>query len=293
MSKAEENKPLVSVLMTAYNREQYIAEAIESVLASTFSNFELIVVDDGSTDKTVEIASYYLKDERVKIIVNETNLQQFQNRNKAAFLARGKYLKYVDSDDILYSHTLELMVNIMESHPDCALGFCHTHGNSKHPLPHCYTPKEIVYEHYFLGGILFTGPGGTILRKDIFDSLKGFDLFGMPSDNHLLLKFASSYPVISLPRDLTWWRIHQNQAFSSETDMVNMFNNLKWNLDILQSPHCPLKVEDRLKAIKNCRKIFFKNIVTKGFQHPFQIANMNRMLQQNDISLFKLIKDIL
>ena len=77
--------PLVSLLMTAFNREKYIAEAIESVLASTYTNFELIVVDDCSKDATVEIARKYEKqDERIKVYINEINLGQFPNRNKAA-----------------------------------------------------------------------------------------------------------------------------------------------------------------------------------------------------------------
>ena len=82
---SKDSLPLVSVLMTSYNREKYITEAMESVLNSTYANFELIIVDDGSTDKTVAIANEYeKKDKRVKVHTNEKNLGQFQNRNKAA-----------------------------------------------------------------------------------------------------------------------------------------------------------------------------------------------------------------
>ena len=86
-------QPLVSVLMTSYNRENYIAEAIESVLASTYKNFELIIVDDRSKDRTVEIArSYESKDDRVKVYINEKNLGDYPNRNKAASYAKGFYI---------------------------------------------------------------------------------------------------------------------------------------------------------------------------------------------------------
>ena|SRR5674476_1029541 len=88
--------PAVSVLMTAYNREKYIAEAIESVLAQTFTDFELVVVDDGSKDHTVDIARRYSKDPRVSVHINEKNLGDYPNRNRAASLARGRYLKYLD-----------------------------------------------------------------------------------------------------------------------------------------------------------------------------------------------------
>ena len=129
--------PRVSVLMTAYNREKYIAEAIESVLASTYTNYELIIMDDGSSDNTVNIArSFEIKDRRVKVFKNETNLGQFPNRNMAATYAQGTYLKYVDSDDVIYPYTLEMMVNNMEQFPEAALGFCLTHGPCKKPLPY-------------------------------------------------------------------------------------------------------------------------------------------------------------
>src|ERR1700748_2916719 len=96
--------PLVSVLMTAYNREKYIEEAIESVLASSYTNLELIIVDDCSKDNTVEIArSYEARDPRVKVFINEKNLGDYPNRNRAASLAKGEYIKYVDSDDVMFT----------------------------------------------------------------------------------------------------------------------------------------------------------------------------------------------
>ncbi len=77
------NLPLVSVLMTVYNREKYIAEAIESVLASSYTNFELIIVDDGSKDHSVEIAQKYeAQDHRIKVYVNEQNLGDYSNAIK-------------------------------------------------------------------------------------------------------------------------------------------------------------------------------------------------------------------
>src|SRR5579862_5201402 len=114
--------PLVSVLMTAYNREEFIAKAIQSILDSTYSNFELIVVDDCSTDSTIRIAKEYeTKDKRIRVFLNEKNLGDYPNRNKAASYASGKYLKYVDSDDIIYPFGLAMMVNRMEAFPEAAI----------------------------------------------------------------------------------------------------------------------------------------------------------------------------
>ena len=100
--------PLVSVLMTAYNRELYIAEAIESVLQSSYTNFELIIVDDVSTDSTISIAKKYSEiDKRVYVYQNETNLGDYDNRNKAASFAKGMLYKYLDSDDVIYPYSID------------------------------------------------------------------------------------------------------------------------------------------------------------------------------------------
>src|SRR6266540_3355288 len=140
--------PLVSVLMTSYNREKYISAAIESVLASTYTNFELIITDDQSRDSTVAIARKYAEiDKRIRIVVNEKNLGQFGNRNFAATLAKGKYIKYLDSDDLIYPNGLEIMVNMMEKYPDAGYGLCSLDQDEKNIFPFMLSPKEAYKRH--------------------------------------------------------------------------------------------------------------------------------------------------
>src|ERR1700712_2338912 len=151
----ETGTPLVSVLMTAYNRENYIAEAIESVLASTMVDFELIIVDDCSDDNTVKIAeSYATKDSRVKLFINEKNLGDYPNRNKAASYANGKYLKYLDSDDIIYPTGLEVFVNSMEQFPEAAFGVTSNAGQEEIPFPFLLSPAD-AYQYNFYKASLF------------------------------------------------------------------------------------------------------------------------------------------
>lgn len=117
-------KPLVSILTTCYNREKYLAECIESVTNSTFQDWEMIIVDDQSQDKSVRIAKTYAsKDKRISVYVNDKNVGDYPNRNRAASYAKGKYLKYLDADDMLYKNTLEIMVENMEQFSEAALGF--------------------------------------------------------------------------------------------------------------------------------------------------------------------------
>jgi glycosyltransferase involved in cell wall biosynthesis len=243
--------------MTSYNREKYIADAIESVLASTYINFELIIVDDCSTDKTVEIAkSYEGKDSRVKVFVNETNLTQFGNRNKAASYAKGEFLKYVDSDDIIYPFTLQTMVNGMKQFPDAALGFCLTTGTCKKPLPYIVEPKDSFKRHFFEGTPMFVGPSGLIFKRKAFEIMNGFEEFGMPSDNHLTLKIASKFPVVAMARDLFWWRIHEGQVFSqNKENHYNILNNYNYVRDILIN-YSPLSTKENDTLLFNYKKRF-------------------------------------
>lgn len=256
------NGPLVSVLMTAFNRDKYIAEAIESVLKSSYRHFELIIVDDCSTDNSLVIARRYeLLDNRVKVIANEKNVGQFANRNKAASYANGVYLKYLDSDDLIYKYALESMVDSMESFPEAGIGFCDSRGQSETPFPFLIQSKRAYEIHYFKGGLLFSGPSGTIIRRKYFKGVKGFQEFGMPSDIHLNLKLASVAPVVALQRDLFYWRIHEHQVFvKNKNNYDNVLNNYLFNSDILKN-YSPLSKEINSQVIRNMNKIFYKNVI--------------------------------
>ncbi|HVG42676.1 MAG TPA: glycosyltransferase family A protein, partial [Chitinophagaceae bacterium] len=207
--------PLVSVLMTAYNRENYIGDAIESALASTYKNLELLIVDDGSKDNTVSIAmNYAAKDPMVKVYVNEKNLGDYLNRNKAASYASGKYLKYLDSDDIMYPHCLEVMVSAMEKFPEAGLGLSAVSDPYK-PYPVMLTPKE-AYLEYFNGSSHFDrAPGSSIIKKEAFEKVGGFSGERMIGDYDLWLRLAREFPLVKLVPDLYWSRMHEGQEFQS------------------------------------------------------------------------------
>lgn len=107
---------LVSVVMPAYNCERFIGESIESVLRQTYTAWELIIVDDGSTDKTAEIARTYAADEgRITVMELRDNAGPAGARNRAIAAAKGKYLAFLDSDDIWYEDKLKKQINFMQS----------------------------------------------------------------------------------------------------------------------------------------------------------------------------------
>ncbi len=114
--------PEISVLMPAYNAEKYLGVALQSILDQTFTAFELIVIDDGSSDRTWEIIQQYAgRDERIVALKNEKNLKISATLNKGLALARGKYLARMDADDWSYSDRLKKQYDFMESHPDIVL----------------------------------------------------------------------------------------------------------------------------------------------------------------------------
>ena len=107
---------LVSIMMPAYNAEKHIAEAIESVLAQTYLHWELLVVDDGSTDKTAVIAEKYT-DSRIKYIHKE-NGGEASARNVALDISQGAFIAYLDSDDVWLPHHLEITMSYLQRSPE-------------------------------------------------------------------------------------------------------------------------------------------------------------------------------
>ena len=106
---------LVSIVMPSYNCEKFIADSIESVVAQTYKNWELIIVDDLSTDKTLEVAGRYAeKDERIKIFVNDKNSGAAVSRNRAISEAKGRWIAFLDSDDLWMPTKLEKQLRFME-----------------------------------------------------------------------------------------------------------------------------------------------------------------------------------
>lgn len=204
---------MVSILMTVYNREKYIAVAIESVLASTYQNWELIIVDDQSKDKSIAIArEYERQDKRIKLYVNEINLGDYPNRNKAASYANGKYLKYLDSDDLIYPHGLEVMVKAMEQFPEAGIGLSFNSYEDDQPLPMLYDTESVMEEHFFKRGMLYIGPSGCIYNRTFFESLGGFNPdFKVAADYEFNLRAASRESIVLFHRDLFWWRQHEGQ----------------------------------------------------------------------------------
>ena len=117
--------PKISVIMSVYNGEQYLSEAIESIRGQTFKDWEFIIINDCSTDKTEQILNdYAARDGRIRVYKNEVNLKLPASLNKAVKLARGEYTARMDADDICLPCRFEKQYDFMKSNPDIALSSC-------------------------------------------------------------------------------------------------------------------------------------------------------------------------
>ena len=244
--------PLVSVLLTVYNREAYLADAIESVLRQTFSDFELLIVDDQSTDASVEIARRYERtDSRVRLHVNERNLGDYGNRNFAASLARGEFLKFHDSDDVMYPHCLAIMVSALQAEPRAGFGLSSHRSWPGGPVPMLLSPRQ-AYQREFLGfGLFMGGPANALFRTQVFHELGGFLNHGAPSDTIFWMRACARYPVLLLPTDLFYYREHPGQELRAP-HVARQYATVAGHMwRALAVPDCPLDDAEKSVARRN------------------------------------------
>ena len=244
--------PLVSVLITAYNREKYIAEAIESVLGQTCDDFELIIVDDCSKDRTVEVSRRYTSDPRVRLHVNERNLGQFPNRNRAATFAKGKYIKYVDSDDVIYPHCLQVMVSCMERFPGAGIGLSEPFREDV-ILPFKMDPVTAWREDLLGSGLFTKAPGSTIMLRSAFEKCAGFREVGAATEDTLFLyKICAHFPTVLLPHGLHFYRLHPHQEVPGGLTVDRILEERMACLpELILSSQCPLPPAEQQLAYGN------------------------------------------
>ena len=212
-------KPDISVIMSVYNGETYLEEAIESVMRQTFQNWELIVINDCSTDTTAEILrNLSLKDERIKVHTNEVNLKLPTSLNKAISLSSGKYIARMDADDICLPHRLEKQFRFMEEHGDVALSSCRF-----------MTVKNGVYASGGAGGrcdfdaiksmLLVANPilhPGVIAKAEVMKKFNYDTTLTCTEDLELWTRMVMNNQKIEiLPECLLIYRLHDKQITST------------------------------------------------------------------------------
>lgn len=214
-------EPLVTVFMPVYNSEQYIREALESILNQTYQNLDILLVDDGSTDRSVEIIKSY-QDTRIRLIQNEKNMGIPYTRNVGLKEAKGKYIAIMDSDDIAVSNRIERQIQYLETNPHIdAIGSYYIQFGGKvekKVMPKYTTPEELKIMLMFYNPI--ANPSATI-RKETLDkhNIKYNLDFFVAQDYQLWVQLLKVGNIAIQPEFLLKYRFgHENISKKSNRD---------------------------------------------------------------------------
>jgi glycosyltransferase involved in cell wall biosynthesis len=245
----QNNIPFVSVLMTSFNREKYIEESMLSVLNSTFTNFELIISDDCSSDNTINIVKKLAQlDSRVRLHINDKNIGDYPNRNKVAGIANGKYIMYVDSDDTIKKDAIEFAIFHLTENPTAKFSVIYPFEDFKTPT--LLNPNESLRKHFFDRSFLNLGPGGVVFERMFFLSNHLYSIqYGPANDLYSHLKFASKGDVLLLPYCYLNYRIHDGQE--STNKHVYLFLNQLVIRNAIHELELPFSKKEKQKILKN------------------------------------------
>lgn len=228
--------PLVSVIIPAYNAQDFVAQTIESVIKQTYSHWELCIVDDGSTDDTAKITQSYSSDSRIKYLYQK-NQERAVARNHGLHHSTGKYIAFLDADDMWLPDKLETQVQFLENQPESAL---------------CFTQFLFINEQGIVtgkAGIPFKSGSDQFFRllegnfianstvmvpRIVFDKVGFFDetlpAFGS-EDWDMWLRIARNYPIRFVHKPLTLYRIHgyntslDRMCLSAEAVLQKLFSD--------------------------------------------------------------------
>ena len=298
--------PLVSVIMPVYNGEKYLAEAIESIMTQTHTNFELLIVDDGSTDASAEIIrAYEGRESRIRFLQLNSNSGQGPAINAGLAQARGAFITYMDCDDISLPTRLETQVRFLQNHPHIgALGVCAQAKNDD--LTVKLFDFDVPQAHALIAFSLFHGAsfvGATVItRSEFIRAVGGYSNERRTSpdlDLSCRLLWRTSIRFANLPDSLYLYRRHEDavgvarksdQTADSRARRAWLLGHL-WGeappgaLDRFERLHSQQKLNwlDRRAAKRDMRRLI-DALIGHGRVDPedesLLIAEMNRRLEQ-------------
>jgi len=204
--------PIVSVLMPVYNNEEYLVDAIDSILTQTFGEFEFIIIDDGSTDGSIEILNRYKnKDPRIKVYLQSQNVGIVEALNKGVKLSTGKYIARMDADDISLPDRLERQLAFLDSNPEVGVlgtniqlidAVGEQHETIKFPDSH----NQILWSLCFYSPIVHPS---ALIRRNVILRVGGYrSKYPHAEDYDLWTRLAGETHFANLPQTLLLLRKH-------------------------------------------------------------------------------------
>ena len=243
--------PKVSVVMPVYNRERYVREAIDSILSQTYSDFELIVIDDASTDRSASVIESR-KDSRTRVFHNPKNLGLIKTRNLGLSLARGQYVATLDSDDVALPQRLALQAAFLDANPHIAVLGCLGERTDEYGAHLSFTrpvadPAAIKWQLILKNCIINTS---VMYRRDIILGLGGYrDSCSVNSvqsaeDYDLWCRVSREHPITNLPQVLVKYKWHQDSITGEHLrDVVDMTVRIvRKNMEFVLSRPVPERI---------------------------------------------------
>lgn len=244
--------PKVSVLMPAYNAEKYLGQAIESILNQTFGDFECIIIDDCSKDKTWDIIQEYAKkDKRIVGVTNEHNLGIAGNLNKAISLAKGQYLARMDADDWAYPDRFEKQIAFLDSNPKVGIvgGAMEVYNESLDTLLYVrsYYTDNASLRAYMFKQSPFSHPCIMYRKEVIKDNLYNEKL-SPTEDYDLYFRVGKTYEFANLEDILLKYRTSNTQS-SSKTANRQQYLTLYVRLKAMVEYGYKASIKDILSSV--------------------------------------------
>jgi glycosyltransferase involved in cell wall biosynthesis len=204
--------PLVSIIIPTFNAEEFLQDAIDSILEQSYKNYEVIFVDDCSTDSTVELEKEYVKSySNFKLLKAETNGGPGKARNFGLKQAQGEYVAFLDHDDVWVSTKLEKQVEILNQNKSVGAVYCFTEFlNSKEACEYTVAFNGCIWKNLLLNTI--TVPSAIMIRTDLLKKVGGFhEVCRVSEDWHTWLKLSMETNFKCIEEPLNLRRSHKNQ----------------------------------------------------------------------------------
>ena len=210
-----DDMPKISVLMSTYNDAEYIREAVESILKQSFTDFEFLIIDDVSSDNTVDIISSF-KDPRIKLIRNEVNRGLTCNLNVLLEMAKGEYIARMDGDDISHPDRFEKQVKYLDQNPDVYLVGTDVHSFGATDLYWRLPDDSDELKIRMLLRPVFAHPSFMFRRTLIDEDIRYDESFRSAQDYELASRLARDYKIGRVQQILLEYRVHEKQISQTQ-----------------------------------------------------------------------------
>lgn len=261
--------PRLSIIMPVYNAERYVEEALKSLLSQTFDDFELIIINDGSTDNTLKILNDFLEDKRI-FIHSQSNQGVVTALNKGVKLAKGKHIARADADDYFCPTRLKIQYQFIERHSNIALltsNFYKLYPDGFRllvELPTCH--NSLLHDLFIANRIMH---GSVMIRKDSLLKAGGYSAsWKHLEDYELWFRLTRVGQISNIPEPLSTMRIHEG-SLSARYELEQVRKGVSLRIALILSHQYPIKyvrylVKPVLKSVTprllliSYRKLFHK-----------------------------------